>query len=171
MRLSKITSSDFNLFTGPFRVLCKDKVWCYDSTAMLVISLSTFKTSLGVDENLMFILENMGNRTLSCDCSRICCWEFQASGWKSLARGRRALVSVTKASVHILPSLHQCACFDWATATRYAAPPYMAGTCHRPSVAGQWSWKKGEENMEAISRLFSSRRLSKALCRTLFSGP
>lgn len=37
--------------------------------------------------------------------------------------------------------LHWWYCFDWAPATRHTGLPYMAGTCHRPSVAGQRSWK------------------------------
>lgn len=130
----------------PGKLMCvKRSVW---DQRLLQTSLETF-------ENFMFTLENMGNCTLSGDFTALCCWEFQVSGWKALGRGgRRALVSVTEASVHILPSLHQCACFDWAAATRHAALPYTVGTCHRPSVAGQWGWKKGGKHRGDLQVVF-----------------
>lgn len=70
---------------------------------------------------------------------------------------RRALMSVTIPSMYILPSPHQGDCFDLTAATRYAALPYMVGTCHCPFAAGL------TKIMEAVSRLFFSPRLLRAL--------
>lgn len=52
-------------------------------------------------------------------------------------------MSVIEALVHILPSLHLPACFDWATATRHAAIPYMVGMCH-PSLCSRPVRLKGK---------------------------
>lgn len=63
---------------------------------------------------------------------------------------RRALMSVTIPSMYILPSVHQGDCFDLTAATWYAALPYMVGTCHCPSAAGQRGWQKHGGCLEVV---------------------
>lgn len=94
----------------------------------------------GTNEIFMFIPEIMENCTF---LVIVCSFGFENSrflvGNHSPAVAGGVLVSVTEASVHILPSLYQPSCFDWATATRMDCSASIHGLyvslslCSRPA--------------------------------------